>query len=125
MDFGRAIASGFEKYLDFSGRACRSEFWHWILFGAFCAAVTEIVDAAVFIPHPGISPLNTLCTLALLLPSLAVATRRLHDIGLSGWWLLLVPTGVGIFVLLYCAALEGTSGENKYDPGAATAAKSA
>ncbi|MGC1445978.1 MAG: DUF805 domain-containing protein, partial [Xanthobacteraceae bacterium] len=43
------------------------------------------VDAAVFIPHPDISPLNTLCTLVLLLPSLAVTTRRLHDIGLSGW----------------------------------------
>jgi uncharacterized membrane protein YhaH (DUF805 family) len=125
MNFGQAVASGFAKYVNFYGRACRSEFWHWILFAALCAAMTEIVDAAVFIPHPGISPLNTLCTIILLLPSLAVTTRRLHDIGLSGWWLLLVPTGVGILVLLYCTGLEGASSENKYDLRARTAAKGA
>lgn len=77
--------------------------------------VTELVDMAVFIPHPGVSPLNTLVTLVLLLPSLAMMVRRLHDIGRSGWWLLLTPTGIGIFILLYLASLQGNPGKNEYD----------
>jgi uncharacterized membrane protein YhaH (DUF805 family) len=49
--------------------------------------------------------------------------RRLHDVGLTGWWLLLVPTGIGIFILLYFAGLEGVPGETKYDRLASAAAR--
>lgn len=115
MTFGEAVSSGFANYRNFWGRAEQSEFWLWILFAGTCAVVTELVDMAVFIPHPGVSPLNTLVTLALLLPSLAMMVRRLHDIGQSGWWLLLTPTGIGIFILLYLACLQGNPGKNKYD----------
>jgi uncharacterized membrane protein YhaH (DUF805 family) len=123
MNFRRAISSGFANYVNFYGRAAAPEFWFWILFATLGAVITEFVDAAVFIPHPGLSPLNTLFTLAVLLPSLAVMVRRLHDIGCSGWWLLLVPSGLGILLLLYWASREGISGKNKYDRLAAAAAE--
>jgi uncharacterized membrane protein YhaH (DUF805 family) len=115
MKFGEAVAAGFANYINFTGRAAAPEFWFWILFSALGAVVTEFVDAAVFIHHPGLSPLNSLFTLAVLLPSLAVTVRRLHDTDRTGWWLLLVPTGLGIFLLLHWASLEGSAGENKYD----------
>lgn len=123
MTFRQAIASGFANYVNFYGRATVPEFWLWVLFAGLVAVATEIVDAAIFIPHPGLSPLNTLCTLVLLPPSLAVMARRLHDVGRSGWWLLLVPTGVGILVLLYWATLNGTPGANRYDRLASAAAE--
>ncbi len=116
MGFGQAIGSGFRNYANFFGRAGRSEFWYWILFAFLGSIVAEILDAAIFVYHPGLSPLNTLFTIVMLLPSLAVMVRRLHDTGRSGWWLFLVPTVIGIFVLLYWASFEGTAGENKYDP---------
>ena len=55
-----------------------------MLFGAICAIVTELFDAAIFIPHPGLSPLNTLVTLLLRLPSLAMTVRRLHGEDVEG-----------------------------------------
>jgi uncharacterized membrane protein YhaH (DUF805 family) len=119
MDFGQAIAAGFRNYANFFGRAGRSEFWFWILFAFLGTIVAEILDAVIFVYHAGLSPLNTLFSIVMLLPSLAVMVRRLHDTGRSGWWLLLVPTVIGIFVLLYWASFEGTPGENKYDPVAA------
>lgn len=123
MNFRQAISSGFANYVNFFGRATAPEFWFWILFCMLGAVATETVDGAVFIPHPGLSPLNTLFTLAVLLPSLAVMVRRLHDTGRTGWWLLLVPTGVGIFVLLRWASFETASDENKYAQVAAQPAE--
>ena len=123
MNFRQAISSGFANYVNFFGRATAPEFWFWILFCMLGAVATETVDGAVFIPHPGLSPLNTLFTLAVLVPSLAVMVRRLHDTGRTGWWLLLVPTGVGIFVLLRWASFESASDENKYAQVAAQPAE--
>jgi uncharacterized membrane protein YhaH (DUF805 family) len=118
MSFGQAIASGFSNYANFSGRASWPEFWFWVLFAAFGAIVTNIIDAAIFVYHPGVSPLNSplsnLFTLVALLPSLAVAVRRLHDIELTGWWILLLITGVGILVLIYWLYQEGTPGPNRF-----------
>lgn len=118
MNFSQAVASGFGNYVGFSGRAIRSEYWFWIVFAALGAIITNIIDAAVFVYHPGVSPLNSplsnLFTLVALLPSLAVAIRRLHDVDRTGWWLLLVPTGIGILLLLHWQAQESTSGPNRF-----------
>ncbi len=120
MNFGEAVASGFAHYATFSGRASRSEFWFWVLFAMSGAVAANIIDAAVFVYHPGISPLNSIFTLVALLPSFAVAARRLHDVDRSGWWLLLAATGLGLIVLLYWFSQEGTASPNKF--GAATMA---
>ena len=79
MSFGEAIKSVFTKYATFSGRARRSEFWYFVLF-TFLAGIV-----ASFIPF-----INIIWPLAILLPSLAVSVRRLHDSGKSGWNMLVI-----------------------------------
>lgn len=92
MNFADAVKVCFTKYADFSGRASKPEFWWWTLFtfvgGMALGVISDKVSAAFFI--------------ATLLPSLAVGSRRLHDIGRSGWQQLwtLVPI-VGWLLLLY------------------------
>jgi uncharacterized membrane protein YhaH (DUF805 family) len=123
MTFGEAVASGFANYAAFSGRASRSEFWFWVLFAIGGAVLANIADAAIFVYHPGLSPLNSLFTLAALMPTFSLAARRLHDVDRSGWWLLLAATGIGILILAYWFGLEGTAGPNRFgaDPVAAPA----
>mgnify|MGYP003387507804 CR=1 FL=1 len=122
MDFGQAIKAGFSNYVTFSGRASRSEYWYWVLFVIIVSVVTSIIDG--FISSSQIGPLNALWSLGTLLPGLAVAIRRLHDIDRTGWWVLLAFTGIGIFVLIYWFCKKGTAGPNRFgsDPLAGTAA---
>jgi uncharacterized membrane protein YhaH (DUF805 family) len=91
------------KYGDFSGRARRSEFWFFFLFTAIVSTVGGILDAIFDLRSGsyGTGPIQGVLQLALLVPSLAVGARRLHDIGRSGWWQLigLIPV-VGWIVLL-------------------------
>lgn len=93
MNFQEAIQTCFKKYADFNGRASRSEYWWWALFNLIIGMISGLALGET---------LGTIASLALLLPSLAVAARRLHDIGKSGWFLLLalIPL-IGGLVLLY------------------------
>ena len=91
MNFGQAISSCLSNYATFSGRASRSEFWWFFLFQLLVMIAVSMISEKL----PG------LVNLALLLPSLAVGARRLHDIGKSGWWQLLMISGIGFLVLLY------------------------
>lgn len=98
MGFVSAVKSCLVQYAGFSGRATRSEYWWFFLFYILVLLVIGgllsggmLRDATVL----GIA------ILALLLPMLAVSVRRLHDVGRSGWWLLLTFTGFGDLVLLY------------------------
>jgi uncharacterized membrane protein YhaH (DUF805 family) len=111
MNFGDAIKSGFGNYVTFSGRAARSEFWYWALFTFIANIAAGIVDAAI-----GLGLLGILVSLGLLLPSIAVAVRRLHDIDRTGWWYLLVFTGIGIILLIVWACMKGTTGSNRFGP---------
>ena len=92
MSFQDAIRTCLQRnYADFTGRARRSEYWFFILFTAIVGVVGGILDAILGTAvertaargHPGI------LQLALLIPTLAVGARRLHDTGRSGWWLLI------------------------------------
>jgi uncharacterized membrane protein YhaH (DUF805 family) len=84
------------------------------------AIVTGILDAIVF-PDMQIGMLSPLSSLALFLPSLAVAARRLHDLDRTAWWLLIIFTIVGIILLIIWDCIKGTAGPNRYgsDPLAA------
>ena len=110
--FGSAIVICLTNYVGFSGRAPRSEYWWFVLFGIIVDIVAGLLDFVL-----NISVLYPICALALLLPSLAVAIRRLHDIGRSGWWWLIifVPL-VGAILLLVWACTAGTRGQNQYGP---------
>ncbi len=124
MSFGQAIASGFRNYVGFDGRACRSEYWFWALFVIIVSIATAILDSVLF-ANSQVSLLNSLFSLAVLLPGLAVGARRLHDIDKTGWWLLLwlVPV-VGWIILIIWAIKKGDEGSNRFgnDPLAAAAA---
>ncbi|MGB7855529.1 MAG: DUF805 domain-containing protein [Pseudolabrys sp.] len=117
MNFVEAIKSGFRNYVTFSGRAARSEYWYWVLFVAIGGAAASILDTATF-PGTGIdfSPINSLFGLAVFLPGLALAFRRLHDMDGSAWWLLIFFTVIGAFVLLYWFCQKGTTGPNRFGP---------
>ena len=102
-----------KKYATFSGRASRKEYWMFFLFNFLFAFGLQIVDAVL--GTEGV--LGGLYALAALLPSWAVFTRRMHDIGKSGWWWLiaLIPL-VGAIVLLVFACKDSEPGDNAYGP---------
>jgi uncharacterized membrane protein YhaH (DUF805 family) len=114
MTFGEAIQSAFSNYVNFSGRAQRSAFWYWVLFGFIGGIVVSILDLSIF-GTESYTPLSTLWTLGTLLPALAVSARRLHDINRSGWWILLsfIPI-VGIIILIIWWAKPGEPGANRF-----------
>jgi uncharacterized membrane protein YhaH (DUF805 family) len=105
MGFGEAISTCLRKYVTFSGRARRAEYWWFFLFCVLIEIVTEIVDRIV---APGYTaahssgPVSTGMSIALLLPSLSVFVRRLHDINRTGWWALVFYV---VLAVLFFAAL--------------------
>jgi uncharacterized membrane protein YhaH (DUF805 family) len=137
-----------EKYADFTGRAPRAEYWWYVLALIVVAVVLSIIEGIIGLKGMVIGlygPLTALLMLATIVPSIAVATRRLHDTGRSGWWqlilygpyllLLLLRPGIGAgmgtiaiagivslialvcaIVLLVFVALPGNPGENRYGP---------
>ena len=111
MSFTQAVGSGFRRYVDFSGRSSRSEYWWWYLFVVIGAIVFIVLDALI-----GTAPLfYLLFALATLLPTFAVGVRRLHDIDKSAWGLLisLIPF-IGGIVLIIWLATRGDYGDNRY-----------
>ena len=112
MGFWQAVASGFSNYVNFSGRACRSEYWFWALFVVLVDIAAGIIDAALWT-----YAITSLVDLALFLPGLALAVRRLHDLDRSGWWFFLVfiPI-VGFIILIVWACTKGTEGPNRFGP---------
>ena len=112
MDFGQSIKTCLNKYATFSGRAQRSEYWYFFLFMMIVNIVTSILDSAILEDLPIFS---LLATLALLVPSISVSVRRLHDTDRSGWWLLLgfIPV-VGVIALIVFFCQRGTVGSNQF-----------
>jgi len=106
-----------KQYADFSGRARRKEYWMFVLFNMIFAIVAMILDNVLGIAMEGIGygPLYGLYVLAVLIPGLAVAVRRLHDVVKSGWMFLivLIPL-VGAIWLLVLFCTDGQQGSNKW-----------
>ena len=125
VGFGEAIGRGFKNYVNFNGRANRAEYWWWALFAMIISVI----------------PFVNILGLATIIPSFSLGARRLHDIGRTGWWLLLpwlsalvaVFLGLlgsssvlviiaalssfgGIILLFVFSVLEGDMGPNKYGP---------
>ena len=95
MDIKTAVITCLTKYVDFDGRASRSEFWWFFLFQIVSIVVLSLI----------LSFIGTIASLLLLLPGLGAAVRRLHDIGKSGWWIFigLIPL-IGWLIAIYWAA---------------------
>ncbi|NAW67157.1 DUF805 domain-containing protein [Photobacterium halotolerans] len=105
------------KYAVFSGRAQRQEYWYFFLINLVITLALGIADNLLNTPGTGEGAglLGGVYSLAVLIPSVAVGVRRLHDIGKSGWWMLLslIPV-LGFVILLFFFAREGQPGPNEY-----------
>lgn len=112
MTFSESIQTCMSKYATFSGRASRSEYWWFYLFALLLTWGADIVGAVTLQDDIGV--LGLIVSLALMIPSIAVGSRRLHDIGRTGWWQLLVLTIIGVFVLIYWFAKAGQTEPNAY-----------
>lgn len=108
MTFGESIGTCFKKYAAFDGRASRSEFWWWILFTVIASAAAGIVSEAI----------AGLFSLAVLLPSLAVGARRLHDVDKSGWWQLLWIVPVIGWIILVVWGVQEAKEPNRFGAAA-------
>ena len=119
MGFAEAIQSVFRQYAGFSGRAPRSEYWWFYLFAVLLFSASILVDIAITggLEEGDIPFVTSILALGILLPSLALAIRRLHDTDRSGWWYLigLVPLVGGIILLVFFVT-RGTDGPNRFGP---------
>jgi uncharacterized membrane protein YhaH (DUF805 family) len=108
MSFGEAIKSVFSKYATFSGRARRSEYWYFALFNFLIGLVLAIIGKIL----PFLAILSSLYGLAILIPGIAISVRRLHDIGKSGWTMLIYLIPAIIYgVLLSIMLIKHFEGE--------------
>ena len=114
MSFVDAIKSGFTQYVGFAGRARRSEFWYFYLFTILATIVASILQRALTNSQNGI--ITAIVGLAIVLPSLAVAVRRLHDTSRSGWWLLIGLIPVVGTIILIVFWVQDSHGDNQYGP---------
>ena len=111
MTFGQAVSSAFRNYVNFEGRAARSEYWYWVLF----IVIVEVAFLIVISILPLLGLLYLVFALGVLLPSIAVTVRRLHDIDKSGWWILIsfIPL-IGAIILIIWECTKGTLGPNRF-----------
>jgi len=105
MGFVDAVKLGFQRYATFSGRSSRAEYWWWVLFALIAGAIAGTISETL----GGVFALGT------LLPGLAVAARRLHDIDKSGWWQLIwfIPLIGWIFLIVWLVR-PGDAGVNRF-----------
>ncbi|MFC1893797.1 DUF805 domain-containing protein [Chloroflexota bacterium] len=104
-----------KKYAVFSGRARRKEYWYFALFSLIISFVLGLIEG--FATGNDYSVLTSLYGLAVLLPSIGVSIRRLHDTGRSGWWVLIgfIPLIGGIILLIYFLS-DSQRETNQYGP---------
>jgi len=107
------------KYAEFQGRARRKEYWLFTLFNLLIVTGLSFIDMLFgwYSLQGEVGMLSGVYSLAVLIPSIAVGVRRLHDTDRSGWWMLMcfVPV-VGVIVLLIFFVLDGTPGSNRFGP---------
>lgn len=108
-----------KKYAVFSGRARRKEYWYYFLFNFLFMTAFLMLDNTLGLldKETGVGVISSIYALAVLLPGLAVAVRRLHDSGRRGWWVLIavIPL-IGAIVLIFLLIQESTPGDNAYGP---------
>ncbi|WEM43550.1 DUF805 domain-containing protein [Photobacterium sp. DA100] len=108
-----------KNYAVFKGRARRQEYWYFFLFNIIISIALSMLDSALGNPGAGEGAgiIGTIYSLAVLVPSIAVGVRRLHDIGRTGWWMLigLIPL-IGLLVLLYFFVQDSQAAANEYGP---------
>ena len=116
LSFNDAVGTCFRKYFVFSGRARGSEYWYFVLFSFILSIVAPVLDINLFgNTWEDSGPLYMITSVALFIPSISAAARRLHDSGKSGWWQLLYFTVIGAVLVLYWLIRKGDANKNSYD----------
>ena len=118
MSFAESVSSVLRQYAVFGGRAGRPEYWWFFLFTVLVSLTASILDAVLgTMTQSGVGVIGTVASLALLLPTLAVAVRRLHDTDRSGWWVLAFLIPIAGFVLWLVFMLsDGNPHPNRFGP---------
>lgn len=109
VSFPEAVTLGFKRYIVFTGRSTRSEFWWWVLFVVVSVLVLNLISP----------PIQFAFLIIILMPCISLGVRRMHDINRSGWWMLLFVgfmVYVPLIILLILAAFPGNKGPNRYGP---------
>ena len=117
MNMKEAVVSVLTNWNNFSGRACRSEFWYFglaVFLFSMIIGFIEIATGIVDIESAGMGIVSIIFSLLLFVPSLSVTARRLQDRGWSGWWQLLYLTIVGALVIIVLNILPAKEDENKW-----------
>ena len=116
MNIKDAFISAFSNCLNFTGRACRSEYWYFFLSIALITIVLTFLETSLGLYNYEIEmgPLTFLFTLIVIIPWISVTSRRLQDRGLSGWWQLLYLTFIFTFVIVILLMLPAKEDENKW-----------
>ena len=118
MNFLNAVKSYFVRWNDFKTRSSRSEYWWATLFTVLVSLALELLNVAIASNPPAliltISILVLIFLIFMMIASLALAVRRLHDLDKSGWWYLLIFTIIGIIPLIIWFCSKGTEGENRF-----------
>ena len=116
MNIKESFISVFTNWKNFSGRACRSEFWYFCLSLFLISISLTILESSLGIYNEayGSGPLSAFFSIITLIPGISVTSRRLQDRGISGWWQLSYITIVGVFVILILNMLPAKEDENKW-----------
>ncbi|HET7193627.1 MAG TPA: DUF805 domain-containing protein [Nocardioides sp.] len=124
MEFAEAIQSCFKQYIGFTGRARRSEYWWFALFGVIVSIVADLIDTLLgtMSEDTNVGVVGGIAGLALLLPGIAVAIRRLHDTSRSGWWILIGLVPIVGWIVLIVFYVQDSHPDNKYGPSPKAAA---
>ena len=112
MNIQEAFISGLTNWKNFHGRACRSEFWFFYLSLSIISFVIALLEVLLGIMGMGV--LSILFNIIIIVPYIAVTTRRFHDINMSGWWQLIPITIIGIIPYIYWLTKKGDDTNNKY-----------
>tara|TARA_B110000503_G_C6892127_1_gene307186 strand:- start:193 stop:564 length:372 start_codon:yes stop_codon:yes gene_type:complete len=117
MNMKEAVVSVLTNWNNFSGRACRSEFWYFglaVFLVSFIIGIIEIATGMVDFESAEMGILSIIFNLFIFVPSISVTARRLQDRGWSGWWQLLYLTIVGILIIIVLNILPAKEDENKW-----------
>jgi uncharacterized membrane protein YhaH (DUF805 family) len=118
MSFADAVRSCLQQYVGFSGRARRSEYWWFFLFNVLVSIVASILDSVLgtMSDDTNVGLIGSIAGLALLLPSIAVGIRRLHDTSRSGWWILIGLVPIVGWIVLLVFYVQDSHGDNQHGP---------
>ena len=120
MSFGEAISSCFRKFVTFRGRARRSEYWYFVLFGVLLGISAGVIDSVLAVSSgntAGGRPATGLVALVLFLPRLSVAVRRLHDVEYSGWFIGVFFIALTIVLCMFVGLFMGEPPRKEPDFG--------